>query len=127
MKSIPTSDLSRARGFRDGGRCRRASTAVVRRLGDAILCLALAASPLCHGEEGRGEMQRPTAGPDAQAFNPMHDRYWLGGFKESFTSEIPEELKHVDALTRARKLGRLVSIQNRNVPFCPRYRCPLWR
>jgi ABC-type amino acid transport substrate-binding protein len=39
----------------------------------------------------------------------MHDRYWLGGYKESFTSEIPEELRNVDALTRATKLKRLVA------------------
>lgn len=81
-------------------------------LGVVFACAAAAGA-------GRSDAQDdPAAKPGTQAgqaaaqaggFNPMHDRYWLGGYKESFTSEIPEELKNVDALTRARKLGRLVA------------------
>jgi ABC-type amino acid transport substrate-binding protein len=46
---------------------------------------------------------------DPEVFSPLHNKLWLAGFKETFPSEIPEELKNVDALTRARKLGRLVA------------------
>ena len=46
--------------------------------------------------------------PHPEVFSPLNDARYQGGFRESFTSEIPEELKQVDALTRARKLGRLV-------------------
>lgn len=77
--------------------------------------------------------QPEKAKPQAGGFNPMHGRYWLGGYKKSFTSGIPEELRNVEAvtaepvaivhrveasrwplstddnLTRARKLGRLVA------------------
>jgi ABC-type amino acid transport substrate-binding protein len=89
------------------------SPAVSRVFGMALLCMAACAPLHCGAQDGTiGKLdtevvvggQRPAAG-----FNPMHDRYWLGGYKESFTSEIPEELRNVDALTRARKLRRLVA------------------
>ena len=60
-------------------------------------------------EEVIGIQNRPHLGIVRPEFHdPLHDPVWLAGFRESFTSEIPEELKNVDALTRAKALGRLV-------------------
>ena len=46
---------------------------------------------------------------DPEVFSPAHNKLWLAGFKETFPSAIPEELKNVDALTRSKKLGRIVA------------------
>jgi ABC-type amino acid transport substrate-binding protein len=76
-----------------------------------LLCMAISVWTQCQavGAQAVESGQQTSADPQAGIFNPMHDRYWLGGYRESFTSEIPDELRNVDALTRARALKRLVA------------------
>ena len=42
-------------------------------------------------------------------FDPVNSERWRSGFRESHPTEIPEDLKNVDALTRARALKRLIA------------------
>jgi ABC-type amino acid transport substrate-binding protein len=79
----------------------------LRILAIALSCLAI--SPAHSAEDGSTTQTDPPKAPAPEVFNPMSDRLWLGGYRESFTSEIPEELKKVDALTRAKQLRRLVA------------------
>ncbi len=44
-----------------------------------------------------------------EVFDPVNNERWRAGFRESFTTEIPEELKKVDALTRIRAMKRIVA------------------
>jgi ABC-type amino acid transport substrate-binding protein len=44
-----------------------------------------------------------------EVFDPVNNERWRAGFRESFTTEIPEELKSVDALTRIRAMKRIVA------------------
>ena len=44
-----------------------------------------------------------------EVFDPVNNERWRAGFRESFTTEIPEELKTVDALTRIRAMKRIVA------------------
>jgi ABC-type amino acid transport substrate-binding protein len=44
-----------------------------------------------------------------EVFDPVNDERWRAGFRETFPTEIPEELKGADALTRTRKMGRIVA------------------
>ncbi len=44
-----------------------------------------------------------------EVFDPVNNERWRAGFRESFTTEIPEELKNVDALTRIRAMKRIVA------------------
>lgn len=44
-----------------------------------------------------------------EVFDPVNNERWRAGFRESFTTEIPAELKNVDALTRIRAMKRMVA------------------
>lgn len=44
-----------------------------------------------------------------EVFDPVNNERWRAGFRESFTTEIPEDLKNVDALTRIRAMKRIVA------------------
>lgn len=44
-----------------------------------------------------------------EVFDPVNNERWRAGFRESFATEIPEELKTVDALTRIRAMKRMVA------------------
>ncbi len=44
-----------------------------------------------------------------EVFDPVNNERWRAGFRESFTTEIPEDLKKVDALTRIRAMKRIVA------------------
>ena len=44
-----------------------------------------------------------------EVFDPVNNERWRAGFRESFTTEIPEDLKNVDALTRIRAMKRMVA------------------
>jgi ABC-type amino acid transport substrate-binding protein len=44
-----------------------------------------------------------------EVFDPVNNERWRAGFRESFTTEIPEDLKNVDALTRIRSMKRIVA------------------
>ncbi len=44
-----------------------------------------------------------------EVFDPVNNERWRAGFRESFTTEIPEALKNVDALTRIRAMQRMVA------------------
>ena len=44
-----------------------------------------------------------------EVFDPVNNERWRAGFRESFATEIPEELKHVDALTRIRSMKRIAA------------------
>ena len=44
-----------------------------------------------------------------EVFDPVNSERWRAGFRESFATEIPEELKDVDALTRIRAMKRMVA------------------
>ncbi len=83
-----------------------------------LLWACVVCSEPCHAAQGEGVRQldpevvvghRKRVKADPEVFSPLHNKLWLAGFKETFPSEIPEELKNVDALTRAKKLGRLVA------------------
>jgi ABC-type amino acid transport substrate-binding protein len=52
---------------------------------------------------------RPKPGRNPEVFDPLSDPRWLAGFRETFPTEIPEELKKVDALTRMQKMKRIVA------------------
>jgi ABC-type amino acid transport substrate-binding protein len=61
-------------------------------------------------EEVIGIREQPALGiKRPEVYDPLHDPVWQAGFRETFPSEVPEDLKHVDGLTRARALGRLVA------------------
>jgi ABC-type amino acid transport substrate-binding protein len=53
------------------------------------------------------QRQKPKRNPDV--FDPLSDPRWLAGFRETFPTEIPDELKSVDALTRTKAMKRLVA------------------
>lgn len=44
-----------------------------------------------------------------EVFDPVNNERWRAGFREAFTTEIPEDLKSVDALTRIRAMKRIVA------------------
>lgn len=44
-----------------------------------------------------------------EVFDPVNNERWRAGFRESFATEIPEDLKSVDALTRIRAMKRMVA------------------
>ncbi len=44
-----------------------------------------------------------------EVFDPVNNERWRAGFRESFTTEIPEDFKTVDALTRIRAMKRIVA------------------
>jgi ABC-type amino acid transport substrate-binding protein len=80
--------------------------------GLALLCAAVAALaaeavPRLPPVEILG-VQPPRKAPPG-VFDPLNDPRWQAGFRETFPSAIPEELKNVDALTRSRAMGRLVA------------------
>jgi ABC-type amino acid transport substrate-binding protein len=44
-----------------------------------------------------------------EVFDPVNNERWRAGFRESFTTEIPEEYKTLDALSRIRAMKRIVA------------------
>jgi ABC-type amino acid transport substrate-binding protein len=44
-----------------------------------------------------------------EVFDPVNNERWRAGFRESFATAIPDELKDVDALTRIRAMKRIVA------------------
>ncbi len=44
-----------------------------------------------------------------EVFDPVNNERWRAGFRESFTTEIPEEYKSLDALSRIRAMKRIVA------------------
>ena len=44
-----------------------------------------------------------------EVFDPVNNERWRAGFREAFATEIPEDLKNVDALTRIRAMKRIVA------------------
>ncbi len=44
-----------------------------------------------------------------EVFDPVNNERWRAGFRESFTTEIPEELKNLDALSRIQAMKRIVA------------------
>ena len=44
-----------------------------------------------------------------EVFDPVNNERWRAGFRESFATEIPEDLKSIDALTRIRAMKRMVA------------------
>lgn len=119
MKSVSIFDPPKSASSQNDSRSRvgRSRFGRGRVFGIAFLSLAILGAMHCDAQQGPTETldtdavvgQRAKLKPQAGGFNPMHDPHWLGGYRESFTSEIPDELKNVDALTRAQKLGRLVA------------------
>jgi ABC-type amino acid transport substrate-binding protein len=77
----------------------------------ACLCAAFA----CAAEEIQelevetvtGKRENAKRNPDV--FDPLSDPRWLAGFRETHPTEIPDELKNVDALTRSKAMKRIVA------------------
>ena len=54
------------------------------------------------------QRQKPTK-PNPEVFDPLNDERWKAGFREAHPTAIPDELKDVDALTRAKARRRIVA------------------